>query len=145
MTNEERSDIGKRIRQLRINAELGPSEFAKGVGLTIQTLHHYENGQNYPATPSLISISKFCGVSIHWIISGTEFEPPFDDNKTLARSGALHSLDRIPVYFVRWVGWDIEKTTKKVSTPTLLKMERHFKSALKLLREELKTPNNKGD
>lgn len=145
MTNKKRSDTGKRIKALRVNSGLTWREFAKSVKLSTQTLHHYESGQNYPATASLLSISKFCNVSIDWILTGREFVCRLrTGNKRLARSAALKNLDEIPLYFIRWFGWSIEKTTKKVTTPTLLKMEYHFKGALTLLRKELKNaPRNR--
>jgi len=129
-------EIGKRVKKLRIASGLDWREFAKALRLSTQTLSHYESGQNFPATQSLLAISKFCGVSIDWILTGKEFEKSYKGVDILARSAALKNLDTIPIYFIRWFGWNIKDKTRRVSNRTLLKMERHFTSALKLLRKE---------
>jgi len=138
MTNKLKTEIGERIKILWKASELTWSDFAKKVKIPLQTLRHYQTGQNYPSPKNLLSISKFCRVSIDWILTGEEFSPALNGRQTLARSAALNSLDRIPIYFIRWVGWDIEKTAKKVSTKTLVQMEHHLMVALKLLRIEIK-------
>lgn len=63
-------DIGDRIKQIRGKASR--AEFAEKLGIHQQTLYLYEKGKRVVDVELLQRICSECGVSVEWLIFGTE-------------------------------------------------------------------------
>jgi transcriptional regulator with XRE-family HTH domain len=64
----ELSNIGKRLTEIRKSKNLTQQEVADGIpGLTIQMISSYENDKQKPGIENLIKIAKFFDVSLDYI------------------------------------------------------------------------------
>lgn len=66
--------IHERIKLIRQNQMMNQTTFAKRIGISQAALSNIEKGQSNPAIETLISINKRFGISIDWILLGTEPE-----------------------------------------------------------------------
>lgn len=62
--------IGNRLKQLR--GSVSGEEFAKRLGVNLQTLYRYERGERKPDIDFVQLVSSEMGVSIEWFITGTD-------------------------------------------------------------------------
>jgi len=60
--------IGTRIRELRENRNLSPSELASQLGVTLTTVYNWEQGRNLPASELLPSLAKALNTTIDSIM-----------------------------------------------------------------------------
>ena len=61
-------DIGKRLLELREDAEFSQIYVAKQLGVSQNAIWRYESGTNYPPYDVLINYGKLFNVSIDWIL-----------------------------------------------------------------------------
>ena len=62
--------IGKRITEIREKMKMKKKEFAELIDFDYTTICKIENGQNLPSRALIESISKNCGVTVDYILSG---------------------------------------------------------------------------
>ncbi len=65
----------KGLKEVRKRRGLSQSELAAELHISRETVSYYENGRRYPDIPMLITLSDFFDVSIHYLITGSEFTP----------------------------------------------------------------------
>ena len=65
--------MGKRIKQIRLDAELRQWELAKLLGTTQSAVHKYEHGV-VPEPKRLVKLARIGRTSIEWILTGTHWE-----------------------------------------------------------------------
>ncbi len=61
----------KEVRKLR---KLNQQKIAFELNISREALSHYENGKREPSLALLIKMSDYFNVSIHYLITGEEFE-----------------------------------------------------------------------
>lgn len=68
-------DIGGKIRDGRVQAELTQEQAAEKLGVSRQTVSNWENGKTYPDIISVIKMSDLYGVSLDRLLKGEEAAP----------------------------------------------------------------------
>lgn len=63
-------ELGKRIRQYRMDATLSQEELAERIFVTRQTVSNWENDKSYPDIKSLVLLSEVFHVSLDQFIKG---------------------------------------------------------------------------
>lgn len=76
-------DIGKSLKEHREREELTQSELAKKTGIKQQNISRWENNENFPNIIDCITLAKFYGISIDYLI-GYENEDG-SKNETFSR------------------------------------------------------------
>jgi len=64
-------EVGRRIRQLR-GFDMTQREFAKRIGVSQSYLSAIEHGRNEAGAEVLLAISRECGKSIEWLLTGKD-------------------------------------------------------------------------
>lgn len=67
----------KRIKDLRIDADMNQTEFTSTLGMSQTGYSKYETGENDIPTPILIAIAKFHNVSIDYLLELTDVKKPY--------------------------------------------------------------------
>lgn len=70
------SEIGQRIRELRMKAGMTQAQLAEKLCVTFQAISRWETGKTLPDIECLSLLSDVLGVSIDYLIRGKEFERP---------------------------------------------------------------------
>ncbi len=74
----EMNTLGSRIYKIRTDLGLSQKQFADTLGIGRMSFIRYETDQNYPNAKFLTDLHKLCGVSMDWLLLGTE-KSAFDD------------------------------------------------------------------
>ena len=82
-------DIGKNIKQLRLQQKMTQDELAERLFVTRQTVSNYETGKSKPDVDMLVKISEVFNVDMHQLIYGPEQAPDKSRKKTLILSVML--------------------------------------------------------
>ncbi len=61
------------LRKIREEKRLNQQKVAFDLNISREALSYYENGKREPSFAMLILMSKYFGVSIHYLITGEEF------------------------------------------------------------------------
>ncbi len=69
-------EFGERIYNLRKKSGLSQEEFADKLGVSRQAVSKWETGQSVPDSEKAAAIGAFFGVSLDWLINGTETAAP---------------------------------------------------------------------
>ena len=69
----DKSAMGRRIRQIRLRADLRQWELARLLGTTQSAIHKYEHGV-VPEPRRLIRLAQVGGTSIEWVLTGRHWE-----------------------------------------------------------------------
>lgn len=124
--------IGERIKQIRKNKmQMSQSEFAVAIGVSQGTLSDIEKNKGNPSVDTVISASRYSGISTDWILVGNEsalqLTPDSDLQKLIeaydrldkdkrhiliANAAFLLSCDPIDI-----LGQVIDKTRAPAATP----------------------------
>lgn len=73
MTSEKavlQMDIGSKIKQARINADLTQEQAAEALGVSRQTISNWENERTYPDIISVVNMSDLYRVSLDHLLKG---------------------------------------------------------------------------
>lgn len=68
--------LSDRIQYLRQKAGLTQSQLAKQLNISASTEGMYEQGRRTPNLDTLIAIAKVFGVSLDYLITGSDFKNP---------------------------------------------------------------------
>ena len=68
-------DIGTKIKNARIAAQLTQEQVADALGVSRQTMSNWENGKTYPAIISVIKMSDLYGISLDHLLKEREEMP----------------------------------------------------------------------
>jgi transcriptional regulator with XRE-family HTH domain len=63
------------LRKIRKAKGFKQYEAADALGIKHSAYSHYENGFREPTLSTLVKMSEFFGVSIHYLVTGEEFQP----------------------------------------------------------------------
>ena len=66
----------KGLRTVRKAKGMKQSEVSRATGIKPSAYSHYENGVREPSLATLVKLSDFFGVSIHYLVTGEEFQAP---------------------------------------------------------------------
>jgi transcriptional regulator with XRE-family HTH domain len=61
--------VGRRIRELR-GYDVNQADFAKSIGISQGQLSRYEKGKSEIGAEVLLRISRDCGRSMEWLLTG---------------------------------------------------------------------------
>lgn len=64
----EKSEIGKRILELRKNLKISQQTLAKEIGVTQKAIDFWEKGINEPKASYILNIALFFGVSCDYLL-----------------------------------------------------------------------------
>ena len=64
----------KGLRAIRKQRNLNQLKVATDLNISRESLSHYENGKREPSLELLVQMSDYFNVSIHYLITGKEFE-----------------------------------------------------------------------
>ncbi len=67
--------LGTRIKHMREKRRLRQADVAAALRLSAQAVSKWERGENAPDIALLVQLSRLLGVSIGWLLSGSEQEP----------------------------------------------------------------------
>lgn len=79
-------EIGRKIKEVRINAGLSQEAFSKKIGVSRLTIINWENGKSVPTPELLYQLCRSFGISVEQLVGGTkndEKKPENSDNYTL--------------------------------------------------------------
>ncbi len=62
------------LRQIRKQRKMSQQWVATQLHISRESLSYYENGKREPSLDLLVKMSEFFNVSIHYLITGKEFE-----------------------------------------------------------------------
>lgn len=62
------------LRKIRKEKKLNQQKVAMALHISRESLSYYENGKREPSLALLVQMSKYFNVSIHYLITGKEFE-----------------------------------------------------------------------
>ena len=63
------------LREIRKKKKLSQLKVAMDLSISREALSYYENGKRSPDLQMLVLLSDYFDVSIHYLITGKEFEP----------------------------------------------------------------------
>jgi transcriptional regulator with XRE-family HTH domain len=75
--------LGNRLATCRANLKLRQSDVAESLGLTNTQLSNFEQDYREPYIDTLIRLANFYGVSVEWMVTGSEL----DIGELLSRDG----------------------------------------------------------
>lgn len=114
---QEIKEIAERIAGLRDACGYTQEEFAKMIGVDVDTYRSYEeNGQDIPIS-TIYQISKMCGVDFAEILTG---EAANLTTYHVVRKGQGKVIDRIPGYYFKDLAY---RFTKKIMQPLLVTID----------------------
>ncbi len=61
------------LREIRRKKGYNQLKVAMDLNMSRESLSHYENGKRSPDLQTLVTLSKYFDVSIHYLITGKEF------------------------------------------------------------------------
>ncbi|MBO5023211.1 MAG: helix-turn-helix transcriptional regulator [Clostridia bacterium] len=67
----------KGLKEIRIRKGLTQQKVALDLNISREALSYYENGKRCPDIQMLILLSDYFDVSIHYLITGSEFSPKY--------------------------------------------------------------------
>lgn len=67
-------EIGKNIKELRKSKGITATFVAQNIGVTSSVLSEIERGKSNPTIDKIIALSDFFGVSIDYLVKGTNNE-----------------------------------------------------------------------
>ena len=119
LSKPELSKIGRRIKEIRLKTDGAPSQSdflrdflglaqGKTVGAAQKEMSRLESGLEEPSLPFLLAISKKCGVSIDYILTGTR---PEAQPKAPSLSDALEIL----TFLIHFDVFKVEDSGSKLS------------------------------
>lgn len=98
-------------------------DFAKAAGISPSSVVNYRKGQ-VPKSEELYRISKFFGVTMEWLLSGSEYEMQEGESPVLREEGPRYA-PRSPLRLIPVLGWahagtavDYEQTGAEELVPT---------------------------
>ena len=62
----------KGLKQIRVKKNLNQQKVAMDLHISREALSYYENGKREPSLSLLLSMAKYFGVSIEYLITGEE-------------------------------------------------------------------------
>ncbi|WP_135079304.1 helix-turn-helix transcriptional regulator [Terasakiella sp. SH-1] len=85
IVNKKRADdvdrfVGEKIRERRIMLGLTQQELAKGIGVTYQQAHKYEQGVNRVSAGRLFEIARMLNTPVEFFFEGVGGEAPRESN-----------------------------------------------------------------
>ena len=63
-------DIGKRLREARVNAKITQQEIARLLDVSKQLVSHWEKARSEITVPTVIRVAKILGVGVEWLLVG---------------------------------------------------------------------------
>lgn len=72
--NVEKSNIAERLRVLRAQRNVKQTDMTRQIGIARQTLSMIERGEQFPTIPQIAALSDFFGVSIDYLVKGSNNE-----------------------------------------------------------------------
>lgn len=73
MKELDKQAMGRRVRQIRLNAGLRQWELARMLGTTQSAIHKYEHGV-VPEPRRLVELARVGGTSLEWVLTGEHWE-----------------------------------------------------------------------
>lgn len=67
--------LGSRIKLVRERRRLRQTDVAAALRLSAQAVSKWERGENAPDVAVLVPLARLLGVSVEWILTGTEADP----------------------------------------------------------------------
>ncbi|MDH3627523.1 MAG: helix-turn-helix domain-containing protein [Acidobacteriota bacterium] len=78
MRELDKKAMGRRIRQIRLTAEMRQWEIARLLGTTQSAIHKYENGV-VPEPRRLVEVARIGNTSVEWVLTGHHWENGSED------------------------------------------------------------------
>jgi transcriptional regulator with XRE-family HTH domain len=97
--------LGARIKHLREKRRLRQADVASALRLSAQAVSKWERGENAPDIGLLVALSRLLGVSIGWLLTGSEQEPgtfPATVFATSLTGYALRAVHEPPAELAAW-------------------------------------------
>lgn len=92
-------EFGKRLKQLRIEANKTQDQVAKRTNITRATLSRYEKGEIEPPITTVIDLANFFNVSLDWLAGNSDIKDPnINSHKLLDLYNTLSSEHKIQVF-----------------------------------------------
>lgn len=79
-SNSGNTSFSHRLRRLRLDRDLKPTEVGKGTGLSLTAILGYEDGSQIPKMDSLVKLADFFEVSIDYLCGRTDLRRLPTDN-----------------------------------------------------------------
>ena len=86
-------DLGRRVRQQRILAQLTQEKLAEQAGISLSFLGHIERGTRKASLETLVALSNALGVGVDYLLAGSLQSSPDEENP----SGAMDPNRRLVI------------------------------------------------
>jgi len=70
LTRDQKTEMGMRIRTIRIYGKMGTEEFSKLINVSAATVSQWETGQTSPMRERVIKVAEVTNQSAKWIVKG---------------------------------------------------------------------------
>ena len=97
--------LGSRIRQLREKRQLRQADVASALRLSAQAVSKWERGENAPDIAILVQLARLLGVSVEWLLVGSEAVPGTFEATVFATSlhgFAVRAMQTTPAALASW-------------------------------------------
>lgn len=99
--------IGKRIKQLRVSKKLTQQQLADKIASSSGYISEMESGKAIPGGTRLLSLKRYFGVSIDWLLTG-EGAPYLENEKQGSKDVASEQAAHIEPFEMELIGDIIE-------------------------------------
>lgn len=79
MNDEQKKQIGQRIKAIRMSRGQNQTEFAKTINATLPAVSNWETGRNIPNNERLKTISDIGGITVEQLLYGDIVQENYDD------------------------------------------------------------------
>lgn len=91
--NDTDTGVAARIRDAREALDWTPEELARRLGVTVDTVEGWENGDRDPRSNRLVTLAGVLQVSAHWLLDGSDqFAPSENSDPGEAARAQLGSI-----------------------------------------------------
>lgn len=97
--------LGSRIRELREKRRLRQADVAAALRLSAQAVSKWERGENAPDIAIVVQLARLLGVSVEWLLVGSEAEPGTFEATVFATSlqgYAVRAMQSTPAGLASW-------------------------------------------
>lgn len=114
--------MGKRIKQLRVDAKISQQELGDIIGVTKVSISGYESGNRVPTLENLIAIANHFGTSVDYLVGREKKAFNEDDNKFVGCISEqdvelINEIKHYPILYnniIKNIGKAVKTMTKRI-------------------------------
>lgn len=109
--------VAMRLKMLRESKGITQQTIADVLGIPKNTYAHYEDGSNEPKISIIVSIAKYYGITVDWLLGAGEYakSPPPEDRweaiRKMLETFPKEDLKEV-LSFLKFIEWRINERNK---------------------------------